>query len=193
EQAPAEPPTPSNTATARATKTVLRTIAGHTLPGLRHTWAALHHWTTLAYMSDEEIRRRLVKRHLDTYVEQRDDITRQIEQTSKKTRKLARDAVDFGLTREDAKRLKDLGAELQLRRTAGTALTQIKFDVAGAQPSTAQVRRFRTLRALGRFAGVLVPATATTLGVILAAPVAGLVAVPVFAGAAWWLGRHPLT
>ncbi|GAB7036024.1 hypothetical protein AB0G35_24100 [Streptomyces sp. NPDC021749] len=179
-------------AAVRAAATVLRALAGHTGPGLRHLVAATSHWTTLGYMSDEEIRRRLVKRHLDTYIEQREDITADINRLGKKAQKLTRDAVDFGLTAEEVRRLKDVGTELKLRRSAGQALTKIPFDVAGAQPNAEQVRRYRSVRALGRFVGVLLPAGAATLGAILAAPLAGLVAVPVLAGAAWWLGRHPL-
>ncbi|MFE6743871.1 hypothetical protein [Streptomyces tubercidicus] len=179
-------------AVGRAAATVLRAIAGHTGPGLRHAWAATSHWTTLGYMSDEEIRRRLVKRHLDTYIEHREDITADINRLGKKAQKLTRDAVAWGLTAEEGRRLKDVGTELKLRRTAGQALTKIPFDVAGAQPTGDQVRRYRSVRALGRFVGVLLPAGAATLGVVLAAPLAGLVAVPVLAGAAWWLGRHPL-
>ncbi|GLW19710.1 hypothetical protein Stsp01_64530 [Streptomyces sp. NBRC 13847] len=175
-------------AVGRATVTVLRAIAGHTGPGLRHAWAATNHWTTLGYMSDEEIRRRLVKRHLDTYLEQREDITADINRLGKKAQKITRDAVDYGLTAEEGRRLKDVGTELKLRRTAGQALTLIPFDVAGAQPTGDQVRRYRSVRALGRFVGV----GAATLTIVLTAPVAGLVAVPVLAGAAWWLGRHPL-
>lgn len=182
----------SGRAAARATATVLRALAGHTGPGLRHLAAATSHWTTLGYMSDEEIRRRLVKRHLDTYIEQREDITADINRLGKKAQKLTRDAVDFGLTAEEGRRLKDIGTELKLRRSAGTTLTKIPFDVAGAQPTGDQVRRYRSVRALGRFVGVLLPAGAATLGIVLAAPLAGLVAVPVLAGAAWWLGRHPL-
>ncbi|WJY43219.1 hypothetical protein QT196_38830 (plasmid) [Streptomyces sp. P9-2B-2] len=178
--------------TALHAATVLRAVAGHTRPGLGHAWAAISHWTTLGYMSDEEIRRRLVKRYLDTYIEQREDITADINRLGKKAQKITRDAVDFGLTAEEGRRLKDVGTELKLRRTAGSALTKIPFDVAGAQPTGDQVRRYRSVRALGRFVGVLLPAGATTLGVVLAAPLAGLVAVPVLAGAAWWLGRHPL-
>ncbi|MFF4286006.1 hypothetical protein ACFY0R_11860 [Streptomyces sp. NPDC001633] len=177
---------------ARYAAAVVRAIAGGTLPGLRHAWAATAHWTTLAYMSDEEIRRRMVKRHLDNYVAQRQDVTADINRLGKKAQKLTRDAVDFGLTAEEGRHLNDLSAELKLRRTAGTALAQIPFDVKGVQPTREQIRRYRTIRALGRFAGVLVPAGSAALALVLAAPTAGLVAVPVLAGAAWWLGRHPL-
>lgn len=177
---------------ARYAAAALRAITGGTLPGLRHAWAAAAHWTTLAYMSDEEIRRRMVKRHLDTYLEQRDDVTADINRLGKKAQKLTRDAVDFGLTAEEGRRLKDLGTELKLRRTAGAALTQIPFDIAAVQPTREQIRRYRSVRALGRFAGVLLPAGSAALAIALAAPAAGLVAVPVLAGAAWWLGRHPL-
>ncbi|WP_411121278.1 hypothetical protein [Streptomyces sp. x-19] len=177
---------------ARYAAGVLRLVAGGTLPGLRHAWAATSHWTTLAYMSDEEIRRRLVKRHLDTYLEQREGVTADINRLGKKAHKLTREAVDFGLTTEEGRRLKDLGTELKLRRTAGAALAQIPFDITTAQPTREQIRRYRTVRALGRFTGVLLPAGSAALAVALAAPVAGLVAVPVLAGAAWWLGRHPL-
>ncbi|WP_327156682.1 hypothetical protein [Streptomyces tubercidicus] len=170
----------------------LRAVTGGTLPGLRHAWAATAHWTTLAYMSDEEIRRRLVKRHLDTYLEQREDVTAGINRLGKKAQKLTRDAIDFGLTAEEGRRLKDLGTELKLRRTAGAALAQIPFDITTAQPTREQIRRYRTVRALGRFAGVLLPAGSAALAIALTAPAAGLVAVPVLAGAAWWLGRHPL-
>ncbi|KIZ17362.1 hypothetical protein [Streptomyces natalensis] len=183
---------PAAVRVGRYTAAALRAVAGGTVPGLRHAWAATAHWTTLAYMSDEEIRRRMVKRHLDTYLEQREDVTADINRLGKKAQKLTRDAVDFGLTTEEGRRLKDLGTELKLRRTAGAALAQIPFDIAAVQPTREQIRRYRTVRALGRFAGVLLPAGSTALALVLAAPAAGLVAVPVLAGAAWWLGRHPL-
>lgn len=173
--------------------TAVRFIAGQALPGLRHGWAAAAHWTTLGYMSDEEIRRRLVKRHLDTYLEQRDDTRADIERLNKKAQKLARDAVDFGLTPEELARLKDTNTELKLRARAGTALTQIPFQTVLVQPTAEQIRRYRTVRGLGRFAGIIVPAGITALGLVLAAPAAGLIALPILAGAAWWLGHHPLT
>ncbi|MFJ5802965.1 hypothetical protein, partial [Streptomyces decoyicus] len=151
-------PTSRGSASARIARyaaAALRTIAGNAVPGLRHAWAATAHWTTLAYMSEEEIRRRLVKRHLDTYVEQREEVTADINRLGKKAQKLTREAVDFGLTTEEGQRLKDLGTQLKLRRTAGAALTQIPFDITTAQPTREQIRRYRTVRALGRFAGLL--------------------------------------
>ncbi|MFF4950583.1 hypothetical protein [Streptomyces chattanoogensis] len=183
---------PAAARTARYAAAALRAISGGTVPGLRHAWAATAHWATLAYMSDEEIRRRLVKRHLDAYLEQRHDVTADINRLGKKAQKLTRDAVDFGLTAEEGRRLKDLGTELKLRRTAGATLAQIPFDIAAVQPTHEQIRRYRTVRALSRFAGVLLPTGSAALAIVLSAPVAGLVAVPVLAGAAWWLGRHPL-
>ncbi|MFE3144264.1 hypothetical protein [Streptomyces scopuliridis] len=171
---------------------VVRIVAGHTVPGLRHGWAAAAHWTTLGYMSDEEIRRRLVKRHLDTYIEQRDDTRADIERLNKKAQKLAREAVDFGLTQEEGARLREVNGELRRRARAGKALAQIGFATEMVQPTGEQIRRYRTVRSLGRFAGVILPAGITTLGLVLAAPTVGLVALPVLAGAAWWLGRHPL-
>ncbi|KPC61264.1 hypothetical protein [Streptomyces chattanoogensis] len=192
QEKPATSRGPTATRVARCAAAALRAIAGGTLPGIRHAWAATAHWTTLTYMSDEEIRRRMVKRHLDTYLEQREDVAADINRLGKKTQKLARDAVDFGLTAEDGNRLKDLSTQLKLRRTAGAALAQLPFNLAGAQPTREQIRRYRSVRAFGRFIGVLLPAGATALGALLAAPTAGLVAVPVLAGAAWWLGRHPL-
>ncbi|WSM44638.1 hypothetical protein OIE78_34280 (plasmid) [Streptomyces cellulosae] len=172
--------------------TVFRVVSGHTGPGLRHGWDALMHWTTVAYMSDEEIRRRLVKKHLDTYIADRETARSNIDRLSKKTSKMAREAVHFGLTPEEAGRLRETNTELQRRRRAGTALARIPFDVEAAQPTEGQIRRHRTVQSLARFAGVLLPAGAATIGLVLAAPTAGLIALPLLAGAAWWLGRHPV-
>lgn len=186
----------TNHATARRcahhAATVLRFVSGHSGPGLRHGWDALMHWTTVAYMSDEEIRRRLVKKHLDTYIADRDAIRSNINRLSKQTGKLAREAVTFGLTPEEAARLREINTELQRQRRAGTALARIPFDEETAQPTEAQIRRHRTVQSLARFAGILLPAGAVTIGLILAAPTAGLIALPLLAGAAWWLGRHPV-
>ncbi|MGW1656602.1 hypothetical protein [Streptomyces atratus] len=177
---------------ARYAAAAARYVAGQTGPGLRHGWAATVHWTTLGSMSDEEIRRRLVKVHLDTYTEQREDTTTDIKRLNKRALKLAREAVDFGLTPEEAARLKNTHAELKLKARAGTALGRIPFQTELLQPTRDQVRRYRTVRSLGRFAGVIVPTSAATLALVLAAPAAGLLALPVLAGAAWWLGHHPL-
>ncbi|MFF0754570.1 hypothetical protein [Streptomyces sp. NPDC004267] len=183
---------PGDRRTAQYAATALRAVLGATGPGLRHGWQATMHWATVGYMSDDEIRRRLVKKHLDTYVGQRDDTVHDINRLNKRAQRLARDAADFGLTREEALQLKDVASELKRRRTAGLALAQIPFDVAAVQPTADQIRRYRTTQGLARFAGVIVPTGAATIGMILAAPLAGLVALPVLAGAAWWLGRHPL-
>ncbi|MCM2394341.1 hypothetical protein [Streptomyces albipurpureus] len=177
---------------ARHAATAARVIAGQTLPGLRHGWAATIHWTTLAYMTDEEIRRRLVKHHLDTYTEQRDDTRTDIERLNKKAQKMAREAVDFGLTPEEAARLRSTNGELKRRARAGQVLAKVPFDVRMVQPTPEQIRRYRTTRGLGRFAGIIIPAGLATLGLVLAAPAAGLFALPLLAGAAWWLGHHPL-
>ncbi|MFE7045537.1 hypothetical protein ACFU9X_40855 [Streptomyces atratus] len=177
---------------ARYAAAAARYVAGQTGPGLRHGWAATIHWTTLGSMSDEEIRRRLVKVHLDVYTEQREDTTADIKRLNKRAQKLAREAVDFGLTPEEAARLKNTHAELKLKARAGTALGRIPFQTKLLQPTRDQVRRYRTVRSLGRFAGVIVPTSAATLALVLAAPAAGLLALPVLAGAAWWLGHHPL-
>ncbi|MFI2360445.1 hypothetical protein OG582_39435 (plasmid) [Streptomyces anulatus] len=168
-----------------------RYTAGQTSPGLRHAWAATVHWTTLGSMSDEEIRRRLLKRHLDVYTEQREDTTTDINRLNKRAQKLAREAVDFGLTAEEAARLKNTHAELKLKARAGTVLGKIPFQTKLLQPTPEQIRRYRTVRAFGRFTGVIIPAGAATLALVLAAPAAGLLALPVLAGAAWWLGHHP--
>ncbi|MDD9383129.1 hypothetical protein M8Z33_42085 [Streptomyces sp. ZAF1911] len=176
----------------RGAAIALQVLGRHTTPGLRHGWQATVHWTTVGYMSDDEIRRRLVKKHLDTYTDQRDDTASDISRLNKKAQKLAREAVDFGLTREEASQLKDVTGELQRRRTAGTALARIPFDVEAVQPTADQIKSYRTHQGLARFAGVILPASAATIGVLLAAPLAGLITLPVLAGAAWWLGRHPL-
>ncbi|MFE7808518.1 hypothetical protein ACFU51_28375 [Streptomyces sp. NPDC057430] len=177
---------------AQYAATAARLALGATGPGLIHGWQATVYWTTVGYMSDEEIRRRLVKKHLDTYVAQRDDTVHDINKLNKKAQRLARDAADFGLTREEALQLKDVAGELKRRRTAGLALAQIPFDVTAVQPTADQIRRYRTTHGWARFAGVIVPAGASTIAMVLAAPLAGLLAVPVLAGAAWWLGRHPI-
>ncbi|WP_331734490.1 MULTISPECIES: hypothetical protein [unclassified Streptomyces] len=177
---------------ARYAAVAARYVAGQTGPGLRHGWAATVHWTTLGSMSDEEIRRRLVKVHLDVYTAQREDTTADIKRLNKRAQKLAREAVDFGLTPQEAARLKNTHAELKLKARAGTALGRIPFQTELLQPTPDQVRRYRTVRSLGRFAGVIVPTSAAALALVLAAPAAGLVALPVLAGAAWWLGHHPL-
>ncbi|MFB8036627.1 hypothetical protein ACFC5Z_27555 [Streptomyces sp. NPDC056004] len=177
---------------ARYSAVAARYVAGQTGPGLRHGWAATVHWTTLGSMSDEEIRRRLVKAHLDVYTAQREDTTAEIERLNKRAQKLAREAVDFGLTSQEAARLKNTHAELKLKARAGTALGRIPFQTELLQPTPDQVRRYRTVRSLGRFAGVIVPTSAAALALVLAAPAAGLLALPVLAGAAWWLGHHPL-
>ncbi|MEU3602245.1 hypothetical protein ABZ714_26535 [Streptomyces sp. NPDC006798] len=178
--------------TARYAATAARAVRGQILPGARHGWAATVHWALLAYMTDEEIRRRLVKKHLDVYIEQRDDTRHDIERLNKKAQKLARDAADFGLTPEESAQLRSTNTELKRRARAGKVLAQVPFDARLVQPTAEQISRYRSVRSLGRFAGIVVPAGATALGLVLAAPALGLVALPVLAGAAWWLGRHPL-
>ncbi|MEV0989923.1 hypothetical protein [Streptomyces sp. NPDC049949] len=192
DQAPPRRPADTIRRLTRGAAIALQILAHHTTPGLRHGWQATVHWTTVGYMSDDEIRRRLVKKHLDTYTDQRDDTASDISRLNKKARKLAREAVDFGLTREEASQLKDVTGELHRRRAAGTALARIPFDVEAVQPTADQIKSYRTHQSLARFAGAILPASAATIGVLLAAPLAGMIALPVLAGAAWWLGRHPL-
>jgi hypothetical protein len=184
---------PQPSRAAHAISTALRTAAGHTLPGLRHAVAVLGHWTALRYISDEEIRRRLVKRHLDAYVAQRDDTRHDLERLGNKVRRLSRDAADFGLTVEERRSLVDVSRNLQHRRNAGAALARIPFDAVAVQPTRAQIRRARSLRAAGRFVGVILPASVAAVGLVVSLPLSGLLALPVLAAGAWWLGRHPIT
>jgi hypothetical protein len=171
----------------------VRFVASHTLPGLRHAAAVIGHWTALRHMSDDELRRRLVKRHLDAYVAQREDSRAEIERLGKKVRKISRDAADFGLTMEERRSLVDLSRSLQYRRNAGSALARIPFDAVAVQPSREQVRRARSIRALARAVGVILPASAGLVVLVVTVPLVGLLALPILAGGAWWLGHHPIT
>lgn len=179
--------------TAHAIAATVRAGAGHTLPGLRHAAAAVGHWTAVRYVSDDELRRRMVKKHLDAYIAQREDTRHDIERLGKKVRRLSRDAADFGLTMEERRSLLDLSRNLQHRRNAGAALARIPFDPVAVQPTRTQIRRARSLHAAARFVGVILPASVAAVGLVVAVPLAGLLALPGLAGGAWWLGHHPIT
>ncbi|WP_424217730.1 hypothetical protein ACN20G_36845 (plasmid) [Streptomyces sp. BI20] len=183
---------PSGRTVAQAAATILRAAGAQVVPGLRDLARGLHHWTTVAHMSDEEIRRHLVKRHLDLRDEQREEVRAEVTRLTKRTAKLTRDAVDWGLTAGEAARLKDAGVNLKLHSTAAKVLHKQQLDLAAIQPTPDQIRHHRTTRTLARAAGVVLPVGLTTIGLVLAAPLAGLVAIPILAGAAWWVGRHPL-
>ncbi|QKW55044.1 hypothetical protein [Streptomyces buecherae] len=196
-----DPPTPDPTPgpharqaarhIARCAATVARTIAGRLLVGGRHGLAALRHWAAVAYMSDDEIRRRLIKKHLDRHIEDREHATHRVSRLSKQFSKLASTAADYGLDAGERKRLRDTARELDRRRAGLKALEKIGFEAT--QPSAEQIRRARSLRALGHVAGVLVPATAAAAALTLTAPTTGLVLLPLAATGAWWLAHHPLT
>ncbi|MFI1259057.1 hypothetical protein ACH4U6_35615 [Streptomyces netropsis] len=177
---------------AHCARTVIGFIAGHTGPGLRHAWALTLHWTSAAYMSDEELRRRLVKRHLDEYTQQRDDASAGVQQVNKKLKKLTADAAAFGLDSAEKQQMRDLMSELLRRRAGLTALEKIPFDPTQVQPTTEQIRRARSVMALQRAALGALPAALGIGALAVTAPLAFLLALPLVAAGAWWLGQHPV-
>lgn len=185
-----EQPEPKETAPRAGA--AARAVAGHLTPGLRHGWALLTHWATAGYMSDDEIRRRLVKKHLDKYEEDRETAAMHVRRLNKKAAKISSDLAYYGATHQEASRLRDMSSELNRYRNAGKVLGSLEFDRELAQPTPAQIRRVRTLRALTRFGCVVVPGAAVGTLVVVLVPMTGLIALPVLLGGAWWLGAHPV-
>ncbi|MFB7475589.1 DUF3631 domain-containing protein [Kitasatospora sp. NPDC056184] len=175
---------------ARAAATVVRAVAGRTLPGLGHGWALTLHWTGLRYMTREEIRRRIVHKQLEHHTGLRDDARTTQSTTLKKLNKLVKKASEDGLTGPEKKRLRDLGAEADRRTNGLAALDKMPFNPT--QPTTEQIDRWRAMRAAARFTLVTAPALTTLAAVTVTAPVTAPVTGLTLLAAGWWLGTHPV-
>ncbi|MFE9258568.1 hypothetical protein [Streptomyces sp. NPDC006879] len=173
-----------------ASPTAARFVAGHTLPGLRHAWRLTLHWSALRYMTGDEIRRRIVKKQLDHHTERRDDAVSARDTTLKQMTKLVDKAADDGLNTPEKRRLRDLGAEADRRRNGLAVLNALPF--APAQPTAAQIIRWRAMRGTVRFILVVVPALGALATVTATAPVSALITGPALLGGGWWLTRHPI-
>lgn len=176
--------------TAHCAATAVRAVAGHTGPGLRHAAAIVRHWMGVAYMSDEEIRRRLIKRHLDEHQAARMTAQGDVDRLRRQVTKLAEEAARYGLTNEAARRLRHLNGRLALRAKGLASLEQLPF--APLEPTLEQIRRARSMRALGHFAAVL-PAAGVLGALASTAPLAaGAVLLPLAGLGGLWFGRHPI-
>ncbi|MFJ6438245.1 hypothetical protein [Streptomyces sp. NPDC091416] len=174
---------------AHCARTAAAAIAGQTLPGLRHALSAARHWLRAGYMSDDEIRRRIVNRPLEADRARREESRAAVRHLEKKLKRRLEDAAAYGLEAPEKQTIRDLSRELRRRRTGLNTLQSVPFTPE--QPTAEQIRRARSLIALGRFSALL-PALGAAGLVSASAPSTLLVAAPVLAVVGWWLTHHPL-
>ncbi|MER7690590.1 hypothetical protein [Streptomyces sp. NPDC097610] len=174
---------------AHCARTAAGAIAGQILPGLRHALTAARYWLRVGYMSDDEIRRRIINKPLEADVARREEARSAIRRAEKKLKRLLEDAAAYGLEASEKQRIRDLSLEIRRRRNGLTALQSVPF--AAEQPTEEQIRRARSLMALGRFSA-LVPALGAAGTAAASVPASLLAAVPMLAAGGWWLTHHPV-
>ncbi|ATM24769.1 hypothetical protein SMD44_p10270 (plasmid) [Streptomyces alboflavus] len=184
---------PRRRATARHVAYCARTAAGaiaqHLLPGLRHALAAARHWLRAGYMSDDEIRRRIINKPLEADLARREEARTAVLRLENKLRRKVNDAAAYGLEPAEKQAIVHLNQELRRRRNGLAAVQAVPFTAE--QPTGEQIRRARSLMALGRFSA-LVPVLGTAGAVITHFPATLLGAAPLLATGGWWLTHHPL-
>ncbi|MGW1496138.1 hypothetical protein [Streptomyces sp. NPDC002402] len=174
---------------AHCARTAAGAIAGQILPGLRHAMSAARYWVRAGYMSDEEIRRRIINKPLEADLARREGARTAIRRAEKKLKRLLEDAAAYGLEAPEKQRIRDLSLEIRRRHNGLTALQSVPF--AAEQPTEEQIRRARSLIALGRFSA-LVPALGAAGTAAASVPASLFAAVPMLAAGGWWLTHHPL-
>jgi hypothetical protein len=163
-------------------------VAARTGPGLRHALALARYWIHQSYISDEEIRRRILKRQLDDYTHQREGARSTIGQLQKRVRKLTRTAADFGLSDSEREHMAALMEEITRRQGGLAILENVPFRPE--HPTAAQIRRARSIQTLVRSA-LLAPAAGALAGLMVAVPAPTLLGLPLVAAAVgWWLTHH---
>ncbi|MFJ5785500.1 FtsK/SpoIIIE domain-containing protein [Streptomyces hydrogenans] len=190
---PHDDPTTTPRARSRRLAVAAATVARHTAPGFRHMCVIAVHWTTAAYMSDEEIYRRIVKRQLDAHTRTREEKAEEIQSTHRALDRLAKKAADGTLadpTRAKTRAL-ELARTMSNRKAELAALAAVSFETTARRPTPAQVARARSLRAARRFL-VTLCGVVTFGGIVYTAPAVLLAAAPITLAGAWWFGRHPL-
>ncbi|MFC7917602.1 hypothetical protein [Streptomyces sp. NPDC057386] len=174
---------------AHCARTAAAAIAGQILPGLRNALSAARHWLRVGYMSDDEIRRRIVNRPLEADRARREEALAAVHRLEKKLQRRLEDAAAYGLEAAEKQAIRDLSRELRRRRNGLDALQSVPFTPE--QPTPEQIRRARSLMALGRFSALL-PVLGVAGLVAASIPSTLLAAAPVLAAAGWWLTHHPL-
>jgi hypothetical protein len=134
---------------AHCARTTAAAIGGHTLPGLRNALSAARHWLGVGYMSDDEIRRRIVNRPLEADRARREEALTAIRHLEKKLWRKLEHAAAYGLEATEKQAIRDLSREIRRRRNGLDALQAFPFTPE--QPTPEQIRRARSLMALGRF------------------------------------------
>ncbi|MFZ3491657.1 hypothetical protein ACODT5_00190 [Streptomyces sp. 5.8] len=174
---------------AHCTHTAAAAIARHTLPGLRHGLSAARYWLRAGYMSDDEIRRRIINKPLEADQARRDEARSAIRRGERKLNRLLEDAAAYGIEASEKQKIRSLSQEIRRHRNGLTALEAVPFTAD--QPSQEQIRRARSLMALGRFTA-LVPALGAAGTAAASVPASLLAAVPMLAIGGGWLTHHPL-
>ncbi|MFD0394339.1 hypothetical protein ACFQ3Z_26530 [Streptomyces nogalater] len=148
------------------------------------------HWAALRYMTDDEIRRRIVKKQFDHFTERHDDAVTARNTTLKQMSKLVDKAAEDGLSGPEKNRLRALGTEADRRRNGLAVLNAMPF--APDQPTAEQISRWRGTRGAVRFTCVVVPSLGALVTVTATAPVSVLITGLALLGGGWWLSRHPI-
>ncbi|MGW1616421.1 hypothetical protein ACWCQZ_44640 [Streptomyces sp. NPDC002285] len=174
---------------AHCARTASAAIASQILPGLRHALAAARHWLRVGYMSDDEIRRRIVNRPLEADRARREEALTAVRRLENKLRRRLEDAAAYGLEAAEKQAIRDLNRELRRRRNGLDTLQSVPFTAK--QPTPEQIHRARSLMALGRFSALL-PVLGTAGLVAASSPATLLAAAPVLAAVGWWLTHQPL-
>ncbi|MCX4682328.1 hypothetical protein OG413_44915 [Streptomyces sp. NBC_01433] len=174
---------------AHCARTAACAIAGHVLPGLRHALSAARHWLRAGYMSDDEIRRRIINKPLEADLARRHEARTAVRRLENRMRHRLEDAAAYGLDASEKQTIRNLSLELRRRRNGLAALQSVPFTAE--QPTDEQIRRARSLRAFGRFS-TLVPILGAAGAVAASAPSSLLGAAPLLAAGGWWLTYHPL-
>ncbi|MFM9462870.1 hypothetical protein ACKI1K_08440 [Streptomyces scabiei] len=174
---------------AHCARTAAGAIAGQILPGLRHALSAARYWLRAGYMSDDEIRRRIINKPLEADLARREEARTAIRRAERKLKRLLEDAAAYGLETSDKQSIRDLSLEIRRRRNGLAALQSVPF--AAEQPTEEQIRRARSLMAFGRFSA-LVPVLGAAGAAAASAPASLFAAVPMLGAGGWWLTHHPL-
>ncbi|WP_128977523.1 type IV secretory system conjugative DNA transfer family protein [Streptomyces roseicoloratus] len=183
----AEAPRPGRSARiAAAARGVLGSVVRQVGTGCRHAHQLTRHFATAASVSDEELRRLLVKKQLTRHTSLREEADERTAEVRKQLQRLDRRAAADGWTKSDQEQAKDLRAELAGRERAQTGLATRPFTPI--QPTADQITSARTRTTWKRAAGLLACTCGALYGAVQA-PGALLLALPVSAAALWWLGR----
>ncbi|MER5988055.1 hypothetical protein [Streptomyces sp. NPDC001787] len=174
---------------AHCARTAACAIAGHVLPGLRHALPAARHWLRAGYMSDDEIRRRIINKPLEADLARRHEARTAVRRLENRMRRRLEDVAAYGLDASEKQTIRNLSLELRRRRNGLAALQSVPFTAE--QPTDEQIRRARSLRAFGRFS-TLVPILGAAGAVAASAPSVLLGAAPLLVAGGWWLTYHPL-